>query len=91
MSRAVRGIDTLIVTGLVTHGCCDCTARDAFQYGYKTVIASNATAAMSDDEHIAALFNLDIYYADVVSCDALVAALGATRAVTSALRNTATA
>lgn len=71
-----RHIDTLIVTGLVTNGCCDCTARDAFQYGYKTVIASDATAAMSDDEHNAALLNLEIYYADVASCDAIVAALG---------------
>ena len=70
-----RGIDTLIITGLVTNGCCDCTARDAFQYGYKTVIASDATAAMSDDEHNAALLNLEIYYADVVSCDVIVAAL----------------
>ena len=69
-----RQIDTLIVTGLVTNGCCDCTARDAFQYGYKTVIASDATAAMSDDEHNAALLNLEIYYADVASCDAIVAA-----------------
>lgn len=70
-----RGIDTLIITGLVTNGCCDCTARDAFQYGYKTVIASDATAAMSDDEHNAALLNLEIYYADVVSCEAIVAAM----------------
>ena len=23
-----RGIENLIVTGLVTNGCCDCTARD---------------------------------------------------------------
>ncbi len=71
-----RHIDTLIITGLVTNGCCDCTARDAFQYGYKTIIASDATAAMSDDEHNAALLNLEIYYAYVASCDAIVAALG---------------
>jgi nicotinamidase-related amidase len=72
-----RNIDTLIITGLVTNGCCDCTARDAFQYGYKTIIASDATAAMSDDEHNAALLNLEIYYAYVAACDAIIAALGA--------------
>ena len=70
-----RSIDTLIVSGLVTNGCCDCTARDAFQYGYKTIVASDATAAMSDDEHNAALLNLEIYYAYVASCDTLIAAL----------------
>ena len=55
------GIETLIITGLVTDGCCDCTARDAFQHGFNGVIASDAAAAMTDDEHNAALLNLEIY------------------------------
>ena len=71
-----RGIDTLIITGLVTNGCCDCTARDAFQHGYKVIVASDATAAMSDEEHNAALLNLTIYYAYVETCERIIAALG---------------
>ena len=71
-----RGIETLIITGLVTHGCCDCTARDAFQHGFNVVIASDATAAVTDDEHNAALRNLEIYYARVMRADELEAALG---------------
>ena len=70
-----RGIDTLIITGLVTNGCCDCTARDAFQYGYTVVVATDATAAMTDAEHNAALLNLAIYYAHTLDSAAIAAAL----------------
>lgn len=71
-----RGIDTLIVSGLVTNGCCDCTARDAFQHGFNVIVASDATAAMTDAEHNAALLNLEIYYARVLSTAEIVQAVG---------------
>ncbi len=70
-----RGIETLIITGLVSNGCCDCTARDAFQYGYQVLFASDATAAMTDEEHNAALLNLALYYAQVMPTAAIEAAL----------------
>ena len=70
-----RGITTLIVTGLVTNGCCDCTARDAFQHGFDVVVASDGTAAMTDEEHNAALLNLEIYYARVMTTTEIEAAL----------------
>lgn len=70
-----RGVQTLIVTGLASNGCCDCLARDAFQHGFHVVFVSDATAAMSDEEHNATLLNLAIYYAQVLDTDAVVAAL----------------
>lgn len=70
-----RGIHNLIVTGLVTNGCCDCTARDGFQHGFNMVIAADATAAMSDEEHNTALLNLEIYYARVLDHDGIAATL----------------
>jgi ureidoacrylate peracid hydrolase len=66
-----RAIETVIITGLVTNGCCDCTARDAFQYGYDVFIATDATAAMTDAEHNGALLNLAIYYAEPVTTNAI--------------------
>ena len=66
-----RAIETVIITGLVTNGCCDCTARDAFQYGYNVFIATDATAAMTDAEHNGALLNLAIYYAEPVTTNAI--------------------
>lgn len=70
-----RGIETLIITGLASNGCCDCLARDAFQHGFNVVFVSDATAAMSDEEHNATLLNLAIYYAQVLDTAAVEAAL----------------
>lgn len=67
-----RDIDTLVVTGIVTNGCCETTARDAAQYGYKILFASDATGAMSDEEHRAALLNLALWFAEVRSAEELV-------------------
>lgn len=70
-----RGIETVIVTGLASNGCCDCLARDAFQHGFNVVFVSDASAAMSDAEHNATLLNLAIYYANVLDTNAVEAAL----------------
>jgi ureidoacrylate peracid hydrolase len=70
-----RRIETLIITGLVTNGCCDCTARDAAQHGFNVVVASDATAAMTDEEHNGALLSLAIYYAQVLDTEAIRSAL----------------
>jgi ureidoacrylate peracid hydrolase len=61
-----RGIDTLIITGTLTNGCCECTTRDAFQAGYRVIFVSDATAAATDDEHNATLLNVAIYFAEVL-------------------------
>lgn len=70
-----RGVETLVVTGVASNGCCDCLARDAFQHGFHVVFVSDATAAMSDEEHNATLLNLAIYYANVLDTGAVEAAL----------------
>ncbi|MGH8798409.1 MAG: cysteine hydrolase family protein [Caldimonas sp.] len=38
------GIETLVVTGLMTHMCVDATARDAMSRGYKVIVAADACA-----------------------------------------------
>lgn len=62
-----RGIDTLIVTGTLTNCCCEATARDAMQRNYRVIVASDATAAMSDAEHNASLDSMRDVFADVRS------------------------
>jgi len=39
-----RGLDTLILAGLMTHMCLDTTARDAAQSGYTVLVAADAAA-----------------------------------------------
>ena len=70
-----HGTETVIITGLASNGCCDCLARDAFQYGYNVVVASDASAAMTDEEHNASLLNLAIYYAQVLDTNKIESAL----------------
>ncbi|MDE2561060.1 MAG: cysteine hydrolase [Sphingomonadales bacterium] len=50
-----RGIDTLIIVGAITNYCCENTARDACQMDFKVFFITDATAAMTDAEHNAAL------------------------------------
>jgi nicotinamidase-related amidase len=58
-------IETLIIAGTLSNCCCDSTARDANMLGYKVLFLSDATAAVTDEEHNAALLNLQIMFADV--------------------------
>jgi len=39
-----RGIDTLVIAGLMTHMCVDSTTRDALHLGYKVIVVSDACA-----------------------------------------------
>ena len=70
-----RGIDTVIVTGTVTNCCCESTARDAMQLNYKVIFVPDATAAMNDDDHAAALYDMGCLFADLRTGDELVAML----------------
>jgi nicotinamidase-related amidase len=55
-----RGTDTLVVCGLTTECCVDCTVRDAFQLDYHVFIATDACAAYDQRLHAAALDALDL-------------------------------
>jgi len=74
-----RGIDTLIIAGTLTNVCCESSARDANMLGYKILFASDATAAVTDEEHNAALLNLCLNFADVRPTEALLSLLGQRR------------
>jgi len=67
-----RGIDTVIVTGTLTNCCCESTARDAMQLNYRVLIAADANAALSDEEHAATLHIMAMVFADLYSVDELV-------------------
>lgn len=65
-------IDTLIIAGTLTNRCCETSARDAMMIGYKVVFAEDANAAMSDEEHVAALVNVATAFGDVRTTDAVI-------------------
>ncbi len=77
LDRILRGlgIDTLIIVGAVTNGCCACTAYDAMMLNYKIIFVSDGNAARTDDEHNAALANILRNFGDVVSTHEAIARL----------------
>lgn len=58
-------IAMIVITGTLTNCCCESTAREANMAGYKVIVVADATAAVTDAEHNAALLNLRLNFADV--------------------------
>ena len=71
------GIQTLIVTGVTTHVCVDCTVRDGFQRDYFIVVPADCTATFNPQLQEATLANLERYYGDVTTSDEIVRAWSA--------------
>lgn len=72
-----RGIDTVFISGTLSDCCCEATARDAQQLGFRVIYLSDANAALSDAEHNSAVTSLACYFADIRSTEE---ALGLIRA-----------
>jgi len=53
-----KGISQLAVTGVMTHLCCESTARAAFMRGFEVLFTINGTATHHEDFHRATLMNL---------------------------------
>jgi nicotinamidase-related amidase len=68
------GVDTLLVCGLTTECCIDSTVRDAFHLDYHVFVATDASAAYEPAVHEAALKNLELNCALLVSVDEVEAA-----------------
>jgi ureidoacrylate peracid hydrolase len=60
-----KQIDSVVVCGTLTNVCCESTARDAMQLGFKTVLVSDACATRSDAEHVGALVTFLTSFGDV--------------------------
>jgi nicotinamidase-related amidase len=62
-----RGVDTVIVCGLTTECCVDCTVTHAFQLDYQVFVVSDACAAYERGLHEAALKSMDLNCAILVT------------------------
>ena len=71
------GVDTLVVAGLTTDCCVDCTVRDAVHLDYQVFVAADACAAYDPGLHAAVLQALAANFAIVLAADEVVAAWGA--------------
>lgn len=62
-----RNIDTLVVCGLTTECCVDCTVRDAFHLDYYVYLPTDACAAYDENIHVNALQSLELNCATLVT------------------------
>lgn len=58
-----RGVQSVLITGVLTNLCCETTARDAFVRGFDVFFAADATATLSETMHRASLENLSYGFA----------------------------
>ena len=63
------GIDTVVVTGIVTDQCVACTVRDLADAGLKVICVEDACAAGSPELHEAELKIMNVIYCNVLSTD----------------------
>jgi isochorismate hydrolase len=67
-----KGIQDLIISGVMTNLCCETTARDAFMRDYRVFFLIDGTATGKDDHHLATLKNLGFGFAYLITCDELI-------------------
>jgi nicotinamidase-related amidase len=60
------GVDTLVVTGMVTSGCIRATVVDAFSHNYRVIVPVECVADRSATCHQVNLFDIDMKYGDVL-------------------------
>lgn len=53
-----RGVTQVVITGVLTHLCCETTARSAFVRGFTVFMPVDGTATYDEDFHFGSLLNL---------------------------------
>ncbi len=74
-----RHVESLLITGTVTHICVEETAREAFKRGYKTTIVADAVSSYMPDLHEAALKNFRLKFGWVSTAQELIDAMAMSR------------
>lgn len=67
------GRDELIITGVMTNCCCETTARDGFVRDFRIFFATDGTATVNEDLHLASLKTLAFGFAYLASIESLIA------------------
>ncbi|NQS98682.1 MAG: cysteine hydrolase [candidate division Zixibacteria bacterium] len=74
-----KGVSQLVITGVMSHLCCETTARSAFVRDFAVFIPINGTATYNEDFHRAAFLNLAHGFATPVLVDELLNLMEAPR------------
>jgi maleamate amidohydrolase len=72
-----NAVDTLVITGCTTSGCVRATVVDACGYNFRPIVVTDCVGDRAMGPHEANLFDMGQKYADLMSRDEVIAALGA--------------
>lgn len=61
-----NNINQLVITGVMTHLCCETTARSAFVRGFETFLCIDATATYNENFHTSSLINLSHGFSELI-------------------------
>ncbi len=67
-----KDVKQVVISGVMTHLCCETTARSAFMRGFDVFFLVDGTATYNEDFHRATLRNLSHGFADLVLYDEIV-------------------
>ncbi len=73
------GVTTVIITGVLTHLCCESTARDAFMHDFDVYAVIDATASYTEELHMSSLRTLADGFSIPVTTQEMISLLGGTR------------
>ncbi|OMO60099.1 Isochorismatase-like protein [Corchorus capsularis] len=66
-----KGVEEVIIAGVMTNLCCETTARDAYVKGFRVFFSTDATATCNMELHEATLKNMAYGFAYLVDCQRL--------------------
>lgn len=72
------GSEQVLVTGVLTHMCCETTARSAFCRGFEVYVPADATASSCEERHLQSLKAMADAVAVVLSVEEVLERCGAT-------------
>jgi len=64
-----RGIQNVVIAGMLTNMCCETSARDAMMMDYKVVMVSDANAARFEEDHNVGFTSVYQSFGDVLTTD----------------------
>ena len=66
-----KGVTQVVISGVMTHLCCETSARSAFVRGFDVFFLIDGTATYNEDFHRATLLNLSHGFANLVLCESI--------------------
>ena len=70
-----RGIEDIVIAGVMTNLCCESTARDGFYRDYRMFVLADGTGTVTEEMHLASLMNLAYGFAQVSAAGEIISQL----------------